>query len=456
MLVWGLTGMKTMMHLACDMSWTHLDGRWRTPRSWVNRQFPDIRMFEELARTAERGCFDMMFFGDGTGIPSTWQNSIKSAVQWGVQWPRQDMSPYISALARVTKNLGFCLTYASTFQHPFYVARLLNSLDHITEGRIALNVVTSTRLSDFQNFGYDQLMPHDQRYELMEEFIDVCRSLWDSVESDAFVWDKASGQVADPLKVNAINHVGKFFKVKGPLNTVPSPQGKPVLIQAGGSARGIAASAHFAEHVFASFKDIPGKTQHRSNLDDALIAKHRDPSQVGILFSVLPIVAGSATDAQAYRERMLTMIPQEAVGSWLSHNMGYDFSKLPERFVPWDLAEEIKNSNASPVSLVNQMATQLGPGASITRQEFFHEGIRMATGYHRAIAGTPAQVADYMEQHFEAAGERGGFMISHPYSTPTDLNTIVDLLIPELQRRGRFRKKYTTKFLRDTLSLGQQ
>jgi FMN-dependent oxidoreductase (nitrilotriacetate monooxygenase family) len=444
--------MKAQMHLSCDMSWTHIDGRWRTPGSWTNHQFPDLDMFEHLARTAERGCFDMMFFGDGTGIPSTWKGSIDDAVKWGIQWPRQDMSPYISALSRVTKNLGFCLTYASTFQHPFYVARLLNSLDHITNGRIALNVVTSTRLSDFQNYGYDQLMDHDQRYDLMEEFIDVCQALWNSVESDAFIWDRDTGQVADPNKVNAINHNGRFFKVKGPLNTVPSPQGRPVLIQAGGSPRGIRASAHFADHVFASHKNLPNKLQHRAALDQALIAKNRDPAQVGILSSLIPIVADSKKSAQQYRERMLTVIPKEAVGAFLSHDIGYDFSQLPKRFVPWDLAEEIAAAQNSPVSLVSHLAKQLGPGASMDRDDFFHEGLKAATGYYRAITGTASDVADWMEEQFDAAGARGGFMISHPYSTPGDLERVVDILIPELQRRGRFRTKYTTQRLKDTLS----
>ena len=444
--------MKPQMHLACDMSWTHLDGRWRTPGSWVHRQFPDLSMFEDLARTAERGCFDMMFFGDGTGIPNTWQNSNQVAVQWGISWPRQDMSPYISALSRVTQHLGFVLTYASTFQHPFYVARLMNSLDHVTNGRIALNLITSTRISDFQNYGYDTLMDHALRYDRMEEFVDVCRALWRSVEPDAFVWDRESGQVADPAKVHEINHRGRFFKVRGPLNTVPSPQGRPVLIQAGGSPRGIQASAHFADHVFARNQALPQKQKHRAALDQALHAVGRDPDKVGILFSMAPVVADTQAQALQRRELMLDMIPREAAGAWLSHNLGYDFSSLPPRFSPWDLAQEIQQQQASPVSLVSDWANMLGPGATVSRDDFFREGIKQATGYHRVVAGTPAQVADHMQEQFEGAGSRGGFMISHAYSTPADLVSVVDYLIPELQRRGCFRRKYHTKLLRDTLS----
>ncbi len=185
--------MKTKMHLACDLSYTHLDGRWRTPGSWVHRTYPDVTMFEDIARIAERGCIDMLFFGDGTGIPATWQGTEEVAVRWGIQWPRQDMSPYIAAMSRVTQHVGFGLTYASTFMHPFYVARLLNSLDILTNGRIAFNVITSTRRSDAANFGFDELMEHDLRYERMEEFVDVCKALWSSVEPDAFVWDREVG-----------------------------------------------------------------------------------------------------------------------------------------------------------------------------------------------------------------------------------------------------------------------
>jgi hypothetical protein len=225
--------MTATMHLAFDLSWTHLQGRWRLPGSWTGVNYPDIAIFKEIASIAERGRIDMLFFGDGTGIPSTWRGSPEEAVRWGIGWPRQDMSPTIAVLSQVTKHLGFGITYSSTFMHPFYVARLMNSLDHMTGGRIAFNVVASTRPADAANYGFDKLMEHDQRYERMEEFVDVCKALWASVEPDAFIWDRESGiVVAEPEKVQPINHEGRFFKVKGPLSCVPSPQTRPVLIPA--------------------------------------------------------------------------------------------------------------------------------------------------------------------------------------------------------------------------------
>src|SRR5947209_7509506 len=141
--------MPEKMHLAFDLSFTHTDGKWCAPGSWWSRRtYPDAGMFEDLARIAERGLVDMVFFGDGTGIPSTWEGSETVGARWGVQWPRQDMSPYIALMSRVTEHVGFALTYASTFMPPFYVARLLNSLDHVTSGRMAFNVITSTRRAD--------------------------------------------------------------------------------------------------------------------------------------------------------------------------------------------------------------------------------------------------------------------------------------------------------------------
>jgi FMN-dependent oxidoreductase (nitrilotriacetate monooxygenase family) len=444
---------KRKIHLAFDLSYTHLDGRWRVPGSWTGRTYPDVGIYEEIAQIAERGCIDMIFFGDGTGVPDTWRNSPEAAVRWGIQWPRHDVSPWIPLMARVTSHVGFCLTYASTFMHPFYTARLLNSLDHVTNGRIAFNVITSTRRADAANYGFDELMEHDLRYERMEEFVDVCKALWSSVEADAFVWDRESGIVADPSKVSAINHSGRFFKVRGPLNAVPSPQGRPVLIQAGSSPRGIKASAHFADHVFASSQALNLRQRHRRELDAALVAAGRDPASVGILWGISLIVAETEQEAVSRKESILRMMPRgEAVGVYLSHNAGYDFSTLPARFTLKELNDQIIAANASPDGFVHQLANAIGHNTEITRDEFFEHGLKSATAYDRTIAGTAAQIADYMEEIFEATGSRGGFMFAHPVATPRDLLNVIDFLVPELRRRERFRNSYEGHTLMENLA----
>jgi long-chain alkane monooxygenase len=188
---------------------------------------------------------------------STIRGSTDEAVRWGVGYPRLDASPFIAILSQHTKHVGFGLTYSSTYLPPYYIARLLNSLDHITNGRIAFNVVASTSRGGAANYGFDELMEHNSRYDRMEEFIDICKALWASAEQDAFIWDRESGIVADPRKVREINHEGRFFKVKGPLQCAPSPQGRPMLIEAGGSPRGINASAYFADYIFGAGKPLP-------------------------------------------------------------------------------------------------------------------------------------------------------------------------------------------------------
>jgi FMN-dependent oxidoreductase (nitrilotriacetate monooxygenase family) len=408
-------------------------------------------MFEDIARVAERGKLDIIFSGDGTGVPDTWRGSRDAAVEWGVNWPRQDLNPIMVAMSRVTKHVGYGLTYSSTFMHPYYTARLMNSLDHVTGGRIAMNLVTSTRKSDAANFGFDELMEHSSRYDRMEEFVDVCRKLWDATEADAMIWDHASGRVGDPAKVHNMSHKGRFFKVEGPLNTPPSPQGRPVLIQAGGSPRGIRASAYVADYAFGGDMALSQQVKQRQALDQALLDLGRDPSAVGILWQTPIVVRETEREAHAHRDRLLTAIPAEAVGVYLSYNGGYDFSTLPAQFTLAELQAEIVATNASPVGFVHHLALKLGADTTITRAEFFEHGVKEATSYDTTIAGTPKQLADLLEEKFEATGSCGGFMLGHIVSLPGDLIAIVDQLVPELQRRGRFRKEYRYKTLRENL-----
>jgi FMN-dependent oxidoreductase (nitrilotriacetate monooxygenase family) len=439
------------MHLGFDFSYGHIGGRWRMPGAWPGRTFPDVEMYEEIARIGERGMLDMIFSGDGTGVPDTWRGSRDAAIEWGVSWPRQDLNPIMVAMSRVTRHIGYGLTYSSTFMHPYYMARLMNSLDHVTGGRIAMNLVTSTRRADAANFGFDELMEHGARYDRMEEFVDVCRKLWDSAEPDVMIWDHATGRVSDPTKVHDVSHHGRFFKVDGPLNTPPSPQGRPVLIQAGGSPRGIRASAYVADCVFGQDMDLALQVKQRLQLDAALTALGRNPETVGILWQTPVVVRETTAEAQAQKDRLLTALPAEAIGAYISYNVGYDFSKLPERFTIKALHAEIVASNASPVGFIYELGLKFGTETEITRSEFFEHALRNATSYDTTIAGSPSELADLLEERFEATGSRGGFMFGHVVSLPDDLVAIVDLLVPELQRRGRFRTAYRGATLRENL-----
>ncbi|WP_292811078.1 NtaA/DmoA family FMN-dependent monooxygenase [Microbacterium sp.] len=439
------------MHVAFDLSFTHTEGRWARPGSWVGATFPDVGMLQQIAMTAERAGMHLLFFGDGSGIPDTWRGSIDAAVEWGVQWPRQDMSPFIAAMAGVTRDIGFGLTYSSTFMHPFYVARLLNSLDHVTGGRLAFNIVASSRSADAANYGFDELLEHGLRYERMEEFVDVCRALWDSVPADAIIMDRGTGRFADPSRVRAIEHRGRFFDVKGPLSAMPSPQHHPVLVQAGNSPRGIAASARFADVVFGFGGAVASQQRHRRALDEALVAEGRDPQTVGILWAMQTIVGNTPDEAETRRAEMLSYWSEEAVGAYLSHNAGFDFSRLPERIVVGELAEQIAAVQASPGGLVGALMDEYGPDHELTRAEFFEHGWRSATGLDHTVCGSPAQIADALQDNFEATGGRGGYMFSSPLPTPSGLNDIAELLVPELSRRGVLAPRTPGATLRENL-----
>jgi FMN-dependent oxidoreductase (nitrilotriacetate monooxygenase family) len=441
------------IHIAFDLSFTHTEGNWARRGSWVGRDFPDVRMFMELAQTAERAGVDMLFFGDGSGIPSTWRGSIEPAVEWGIQWPRQDMSPVIAAMSTVTEHIGFGLTYSSTFLHPFYVARLLNSLDHVTGGRVAFNVVTSTRGADAANYGYPGLMDHELRYERMEEFIGVCRALWDSVAPDAIIRDRSSGRFADPTKVHPIDHDGRFFTVKGPLASVPSPQRHPVLVQAGNSPRGIAASASFADLVFGFGGSLDGQRRHRAMLDEALTAQGRDASRVGILWATQVIVGRTSAEATARRDAVLEFWNEEAVGTFLSHNTGFDYSTLPQRFRLGELRDQIVASQASPAGFIGALIAELGEDANLSRAEFFEHGWRAATGLDHSIIGDPETVADHLQENFAATGCRGGYMLSTPLPMPSGYADLCEFLLPELRGRGALAPRYPGETLRENLAV---
>jgi FMN-dependent oxidoreductase (nitrilotriacetate monooxygenase family) len=443
----------TGMHLALDLSFTHTEGKWARAGSWIGRDFPDARMYMELAQTAERAGIDMLFFGDGTGIPDTWRGSIDAAVEWGVQWPRHDMSPIIAAMSTVTEHIGFGLTYSSTFMHPFYTARLLNSLDHVTGGRIAFNVVASTRGADAANYGFEKLMAHDLRYERMEEFIDVCQALWTSVAPDAIIRDRKTGRFADPAKVHPIDHHGTFFDVRGPLPSVPSPQGAPVLVQAGNSPRGIAASARFADVVFGFGGRVPGQLRHRSMLDAALRDQGRDPAAVGILWATQVIVGRTAAEATARRDEVLRFWSEEAVGAFLSHNAGIDFSRLPASFPLGELKEQAAAAQASPSGLIGTLLAEHGEDYTMSRTEFFEHGWTSATGMDHTLCGDPAEVADKLQENFAAVGGRGGYMLSSPLAMPSGYDDVAELLVPELRSRGALAPRYPGRTLRENLAV---
>lgn len=442
------------IHLAFDLSFTHTEGRWALPGGWEGYDYyPDPRFYQDMARLAERGCLDMLFFGDGTGIPDTWEECRDGAVKWGIQWPRHDKSPLIPLMAAAAPNVGFAVTFSPTYMHPYYVARLMSSIDHLTQGRVALNLITSTRTSDAANYGFDALMEHDRRYARAEEFAAICLDLWNSVEADAIILDPETGVFADPDKVHPIDHRGQFWDVRGPLNCMPMPQGNPVMLQAGQSERGIQSSARYAEMVFAGGGDLGYMQRHRTTLDRFLAEEGRDSRDVGILWSTQVVVGESEREAKSRLEELADRVPLEAGGVYLAHNSGFDFSKLGAKFSLGEAAEAIEAAQGTQSGFIHRLMAAEGPDFMMTIEDLQERGRLSMLGAGSAICGTAAQVADELQELHSGTGANGGFMISGACGpSPRALSDVVDLLVPELQRRGVFRTEYEGSTLRDRLA----
>ena len=275
------------IHLAADLSFLHTDYMWRMPGSWVGyNYYSTSEFYEDIARIAQRGVMDMLFFGDTGGTPEDYGGNHEAPVRYGAKWPRHDMAPMIPLMAKAAPGVGFAITMSTTYHHPFYVARFFNALDHVTRGRIAWNAVTSAYKNEAANYGFDEMMEHDERYERAQEFLEVTRKLWDSVEKDALIADREKGIFADPAKVHRIDHRGRYFNVRGPLPALPSPQQRPVIIQAGLSGPGMDLAATYADMQFSTRRTVASMKQHREALDAKLASFGRKPRDVGILWSI--------------------------------------------------------------------------------------------------------------------------------------------------------------------------
>ncbi|PFG49664.1 FMN-dependent oxidoreductase (nitrilotriacetate monooxygenase family) [Amycolatopsis sulphurea] len=432
------------MHLAVEASLWHTDGRWRLPGTFTRDDyFTDPRRWVEMAKIAERGAMDLIFWGEGYGIPSTFEGRTDAAVRWGVQWPRHDMSTMIPVLAWETRHIGFVQTLSTTFYHPFHVARFSASMDHVTGGRLGLNLINSARTADFGNFGYDELPAHADRYERMQEFVDVCKALWDSVDPLALVLDPETGEFADPRLVRAVNHRGRFFSSAGPLPVLPSPQRRPLLLQAGGSAAGNAFAARNVDVQYASAGDDEDAwrkmRRQRQLLNENLAAAGRPTDDVKLIFDVAPVIGDTQDDARELLRAMRATVTPEAALAYLSHNTTFDFATLPERFTLAEVVHQAEERGGSRNGALHALAFTLGPDDKITKEVLVDEVRRMIVP--GGCVGTPAQVADRIEA-LHLRGDGDGFALHLRPSITGSVALFVDRVIPLLQARGVFRRDY--------------
>jgi N-acetyl-S-(2-succino)cysteine monooxygenase len=434
-----MTDNRRLLHLnAFLMAPGHHDAAWRHPASRPERA-TDVTYFQELARTAERGKLDSIFFADGLAV---WHR-LGSNVS-GVLEPLT----LLSAIAVATQHIGLISTASTTFNQPFTLARLFASLDHISGGRAGWNIVTSGNVAEANNFNLDEHLDHGVRYERAAEFVEVTKKLWDSWDDDAVLLDTATGRYADTAKVRQIDHAGAYFKVRGPLNVQRSPQGWPLLVQAGSSEDGKEFAARHAEAVFTAQQTLADGQAFYKDVKARAERVGRDPDSIKILPGICPILG--STEAEARRlEKELTDLQVLDYGlAQLSNMLNVDVSELPlDRPLPENLlpSEGDVNGNKSRFTLVAELAQR----ERLTVRQII---ARLGGGRgHRVFAGTPEQTADELEEWFQG-GAADGFNVMPPI-LPVGLEDFVDHVVPILQRRGLFRTEYTGRTLRDHYGL---
>lgn len=414
----------------------HHDAAWRHPRTRPDR-ITELSYFQELARTAERGRLDSLFLADGVAL---WGNARFNAV--GGFEPLT----LLSALAVATEHIGLIATVSTTFNEPFHVARKFASLDHLSGGRAGWNIVTSGNEAEARNFGREEHLEHALRYERAAEFLEVTKELWDSWRDDATVIDRERGVYTEDGAVRPIGHRGKHFRVDGPLNVQRSPQGHPLLVQAGSSEDGKEFAARYAEAVFTAQQTLADGQTFYKDLKSRLAKYGRRADQVKILPGICPIIGATEAEALALQDE-LTDLQVPAYGlQQLSGMLGTDLSGLPLDGPLPDLPEEQDiNGNKSRFTLVAELARR----EQLTIRELI---ARLGGGRgHRVFAGTPEQIADQLEQWF-TEGAADGFNIMPPY-LPGGLEDFVDQVVPLLQARGLFRTEYSGRTLRDRYGL---
>ena len=418
-------------------------GSWRHPSSMTDYLSPEY--YQRIARTLEEGKFDMAFFDDRLALPDIYGGNHRDTVKYGVRALKLEPTSVLMAMAMVTSKLGLGATYSTTYYEPFHVARLYATLDLMTKGRVAWNVVTSMNDSEAANFGHEDHLEHDLRYDRADEFMEVVLGHWDTWEDDAIIADKAAGIFADPDKVHRLDYEGKFFKSRGPLSVPRSPQGHPVILQAGQSGRGLAFASRWAELVFAKYPTLEnGKKQYRA-LKDGIASAGRDPDAVRIAPELKIIVAETESLAREKRDEIASMSRPIDGLTMMGETLNIDFSGRPYE-QPFTDEELAAMSWQSLRDKVIQVSGKKNPSV----RDFVEASGRGTLNDGPVFCGTGAQVADQMEEWFKTACD--GFVLSGT-TVPGTYEDIVRLVVPELQKRGLFRKEYAGSTLRENIGL---
>jgi FMN-dependent oxidoreductase (nitrilotriacetate monooxygenase family) len=419
-------------------------GSWRHPAT--EHGFLTAGYYQKIGRVLEEGCFDLMFFDDRLAMPGIYGGSVDEAVRRGARPVKLDLSIVLGVLAASTSHIGLGATYSTTYYAPFHVARTFATLDHLSGGRAAWNVVTSINDSEAQNFGLGTHLGHDARYDRADEFLEATTGLWDSWDDDALVLDREAGLFADPAKVHELNHGGQWFTVRGPLTVPRPPQGHPVLIQAGSSGRGRDFAARWAEVIFTGDPDIDIARAHYKDQKERITVTGRDADAVKMLPMAYTVVGESRAHAEEREQLFLTgLVDPMASLTLLSELMNYDFSSLA---LDAPITDDLIESVSGVRGLVQNIRAHIG-GDTVTLGDLAGHRATLLQGPR--FVGTGPDGADQMEAWFDS-GACDGFVIAATHS-PGAYEDIVRMVVPELQRRGVFRDRYAGGTLRDHLGL---
>ena len=413
---------------------------WAAPQDNRLEALGDLGLWIDMARTLERGLFDAIFFADTPGVFDRYMDRMDDAIRYGVCWPTMDPVTLLGAIAGATERLGLAATVSTGPHHPYSVVRQLSTLDYMSGGRVGWNIVTGHLRGEHRAYGLPEL-PHDERYDRAEEYMDICYALWDSVQDGAVLADKEGGIFADPSKVKALHHQGKYFNCNTVAPALPSPQGRPVLFQAGSSGRGQQFAMKHADVVFAIQPNTPGMARFMDDFRAAAKQLGREPAP-GVTFGVQPIVGGTEEEARRKLNDIVERIPLEGAISRLSGTMGVDFSGME---LDQPLAEMQTQGSQG---LMKAFSNVIGEKPLTLRDVAIRWGL--AVGMPQLV-GSPEQVADQLETIWRETGCHG-FNLT-PHVMPSSIEDFVDQVVPILQKRGVYPAEYLGKTLRQTMEL---
>ncbi|WP_159981582.1 MULTISPECIES: NtaA/DmoA family FMN-dependent monooxygenase [unclassified Novosphingobium] len=399
----------------------------------------DLKAWQDLARTLERGRFDAIFFADTPGVFDRYRGTHEDAVKYGVCWPCLDPVVLLSALAAATTHLGLAATMSTSSYQPWSIVRQLGTIDYLSGGRVGWNIVTGHLRGEHRALGLHQL-DHDRRYDRADEYMEVCYKLWNSVKPGAILADREAGVYADPAKVEFIDHQGEFFSCQTVSPVPPSPQGHPVLFQAGSSGRGQQFAVSHADVVFSIQPNLAGMKRFMTNLADA--ARDADKTVPGVSFGIQPIVGGTEEEAKRKLADLVEKLPIDACLARLSGTMGVDFAGM-------ELDQPLADiETQASQGLMKAFANIEGDKPLTLREVAIRWGL--AVGKPQ-IVGTPEQVAAEMERIWRETGCYG-YNVT-PTVMASSVTDFVDQVVPILQEKGVYRTEYEGTTLRENLGL---